>query len=242
MTRLRFRYHDVNRSGKTIARSLRDMERARVFFREVAFGYLECIVLLVLGVVACFAQHWSYGLCVAATSVTAFLFTIRVGARIARMDLEADDRYDHVTTVLQENVAGARVVRAFGREPDELVIAIDVPTAPRETAFLKLGRKASNTPAVVTVAIAAERRDGVVVNARVALGAVGPHPLRARAAEDALLGTRLTLADVDAAAAEAAAATEPVSDAIASTWYRRRMTSLVVARALTAIAASGGGA
>lgn len=119
VTRLRFRYHDVNRSGKTIARSLRDMERARVFFREVAFGYLECAVLLALGIVAAFVVHWSYGVCIAAASTTAFLLTLRIGSRIARMDLEADDHYDHVTTVLQENVAGARVVRAFGREPDE---------------------------------------------------------------------------------------------------------------------------
>lgn len=119
VTRLRFRYHDENRSGKTIARSLRDMERARVFFREVAFGYLECLVLLVLGLTACFAVHWSYGLAVSVSSVAAFLLTLRIGSRIARMDLDADEHYDHVTTVLQENVAGARVVRAFGREPEE---------------------------------------------------------------------------------------------------------------------------
>ena len=49
--RLRFRWHDENRSGKTIARSLRDMEKARHFFHAVAFGYVE-LALLVLGVLA----------------------------------------------------------------------------------------------------------------------------------------------------------------------------------------------
>lgn len=119
VTRLRFRWHDRNRSGKTIARSLRDMERARMFFREVAFGYAELLILLVLALVACALVHPAFGLAIGATSLTAFLLTLRVGSRIARMDLVADDSYDHVTTVLQENVAGARVVRAFGREPGQ---------------------------------------------------------------------------------------------------------------------------
>jgi ATP-binding cassette subfamily B protein len=119
VTLLRFRWHDRNRSGKTIARSLRDMERARLFFREVAFGYAELVVLLALGLVACATVHWAFGLAIAVTSTTAFLLTLRVGGRIARMDLASDEEYDHVSTVLQENVAGARVIRAFGREHEE---------------------------------------------------------------------------------------------------------------------------
>lgn len=119
VTLLRFRWHDQNRSGKTIVRSLRDMERARLFFREVAYGYAELVLLLVLGLVACATFHWAFGLALLATSGTAFILTLRIGSRIAQMDLAADDEYDHVTTVLQENVAGARVVRAFGREPDQ---------------------------------------------------------------------------------------------------------------------------
>ena len=104
---LRFRWHDANRSGKTIARSLRDMEKAKQFFREVVFGYTE-IVLLVVGVtVLAFATWWTFGVAFA-------------GTRIAQMDRAISDDYDRVTTALQENVAGARVVRAFGREADEV--------------------------------------------------------------------------------------------------------------------------
>jgi ATP-binding cassette subfamily B protein len=117
--RLRFAYHDENRSGKTIARSLRDMEKARHFFREVAYGYLEASVLIVGVLVMSFWQHWSYGLAVAATMLPSVLITLLVGRRCAAMDRDVSDDYDRVTTVLQENVAGARVVRAFGRERQE---------------------------------------------------------------------------------------------------------------------------
>ncbi len=119
VTRLHFRYHDKNRSGKTIARSLRDMEKAKRFFREVAFGYIE-IALIAVGVIAVsFAEHWSYGVVMLVSVGTALATTLHIGGEIARRDRVVSDRYDDVTTVLQENVAGARVVRAFGRENEE---------------------------------------------------------------------------------------------------------------------------
>ena len=65
------------------------------------------------------------------------------------------------------------------------------PHAARETAFIKFGRKHANTPAVVTVAVALERRDGRVSAARIALGAAGPHPIRATGAEAVLTGSAL---------------------------------------------------
>lgn len=119
VTSLRFTYHDENRSGKTIARALRDMEKARNFFREVAFGYLDAILMVVGVLVAAFAAHWTYGVALGAVVVCAFGMTIRMGMRIAQINRQVSDDYDKVSTNLQENVAGARVVRAFGREPEE---------------------------------------------------------------------------------------------------------------------------
>jgi CO/xanthine dehydrogenase FAD-binding subunit len=121
--------------------------------------------------------------------------------------------------------------------PDELLIEIQVPMAERETAFLKLGRKHANTPAVVTVAIALERLGGRVRDARIALGAVGPHPIRAVAAEAALNGAVLDQAAIATAADAAARECEPFTDAIATEWYRRRMVAVFVRRALERIAA-----
>jgi ATP-binding cassette subfamily B protein len=118
--RLPFAWHDENRSGKTIARSLGDMEKAKAFFREAAFGYVE-IGLLVAGVIALsFVLHWSYGVVTAGVFLGALTATAIVGARLARIDRGVSDRYEVVTTQVQENVAGARVVRAFGQEPAEV--------------------------------------------------------------------------------------------------------------------------
>jgi CO/xanthine dehydrogenase FAD-binding subunit len=115
---------------------------------------------------------------------------------------------------------------------DELLVEVGVPIRSEPTAYLKLGRKHANTPAVVTVAVRLEWHEGRVADARIALGAVGPHPIRARQAEQVLVGAGLD-ADAIAAAADAAAeGCEPFTDGIATEWYRRRMVRLFVGRAL----------
>ena len=118
----------------------------------------------------------------------------------------------------------------------ELVTRINVPRPRGKTAFLKFGRRQANTPAVVTIAAQIMRDDqGVCQEARIALGAVGDYPLRARQAEAALRGRKLDAKSITDAAAAAMQEAQPFSDAIASGWYRRKMVGVYVRRALEAI-------
>jgi carbon-monoxide dehydrogenase medium subunit len=126
-------------------------------------------------------------------------------------------------------------------EPDELLVAISVPIATGPTAYIKFGRKHANTPSVVTVAARVEWDGDRVAVARIALGAVGPHPIRARAAEDMLVGTNLGPAAIASATASAVEECEPFTDGIATEWYRRKMVGLFVGRALEQLAAGAAG-
>ena len=125
--------------------------------------------------------------------------------------------------------------------PDELLVEIEVPIRSEPTAYLKFGRKHANTPAVVTVAVRLEWHGERVAHARIALGAAGPHPVRARGAEALVVGTRLDADAIAAAAAAAALECEPFTDGVATEWYRRRMVSLFVGRALAQLAPGAGG-
>ena len=93
------------------------------------------------------------------------------------------------------------------RPGEEIVLSVAFDDDP-DIVFLRHARRAANSPAVVAVAVS---------RGRVALGGVAPHPV-------------LTVADPKRAAEEI----DPPSDAIASAWYRRRMTELFVRRALEA--------
>jgi carbon-monoxide dehydrogenase medium subunit len=119
------------------------------------------------------------------------------------------------------------------RAADELVVALRVPQAAGQSAYLRYGRRQANTPAVVAVAARVmSEADGTVVDARIALGAAGPHPLRARQAEAALIGKLLDPSSIADAAQAAQAECDPPTDALASSWYRRRMVGVYVRRAL----------
>jgi CO/xanthine dehydrogenase FAD-binding subunit len=123
---------------------------------------------------------------------------------------------------------------------DELVTSIVVPLEAGSTAFVKFGRKASNTPSVVTVAVHATMDGDTVTSARIALGAAGPHPVRMTRAEAGITGTRLGEAAIAAAATAATEDCDPITDAVASDWYRRRMVGVFVRRALSELASSAG--
>jgi CO/xanthine dehydrogenase FAD-binding subunit len=122
-------------------------------------------------------------------------------------------------------------------ESDELVVEIQVPKPRGKVALLKYGRLYTNTPAIVSVAVNVMRENGRVGDARIALNAVGPHPLRAVKAEAAIEGKALNAAAIEEAAKAAAAECEPFTDPIATEWYRRKMAGVFVQRALAQVAA-----
>jgi carbon-monoxide dehydrogenase medium subunit len=75
---------------------------------------------------------------------------------------------------------------------------------------------------------------GRVSDARIALGAVGPRPFRAREAEAHLVGAPLDPGRVGRAADLAAAAARPITDVRGGADYRTAMVHALVARCLGA--------
>jgi CO/xanthine dehydrogenase FAD-binding subunit len=89
--------------------------------------------------------------------------------------------------------------------PGELITSVEVPLLPEEarSGYLKVRDRASYEFALASAAVALTITDGVIRDARVALGGLATVPWRSRAAEDALRGAPVTLESF-AAAAEAA--------------------------------------
>ena len=119
--------------------------------------------------------------------------------------------------------------------PGELITAIQVPAAPftRHSHYLKLRDRASFAFALVSAAVALDTRDGVIQQARIALGGVAPKPWRAAAAEAALRGRNTD--DPATFAAAAALATEGAQPASRNA-FKLRLAERAVARALAELA------
>jgi carbon-monoxide dehydrogenase medium subunit len=122
---------------------------------------------------------------------------------------------------------------------DEIVVEVRVPTAAKGVggAYLKHRHPASSY-AVVGVAAVVEAKDGKCVKASLVVGGATTTPVRASAAEAALVGQPLGDAAFAAAAAKVAAAIqEPLSDPYASGEYRTHLATVLARRALAAAAA-----
>ena len=128
-----------------------------------------------------------------------------------------------------------RGVRRTVLAPDELLVEIVIP-APGPGSG---GTYVRHTPrreldiAVVGVASQLTIRDGQCVKARIALAAVAPTPVRARAAEASLEGQAVTPALIDEAANLAVDASSPISDQRGSVEFRRHLVRVLTRRTLT---------
>ena len=118
-------------------------------------------------------------------------------------------------------------------EPGELLVSVHVPrladgvrVAHRKVSFRE-------RPAI-TVAVRLDVREGVVEDARVAVGSVNVRPVVASSAEEILRGSDVGSLDVAAAGEAAATEVEPVEDLNGSVEYKRQLVRVVTARTLAA--------
>lgn len=121
-------------------------------------------------------------------------------------------------------------------EPDELVTEIKVPPQPtgNGTSFIKFLPATHDDYAMVSVATRVTLdANGCIADARVALGAMGWTPIRARAVEKALLGMRPGTEGFREAAFLVKEEVDPLDSIRGSVEYRREMAAVHVLRAVT---------
>ncbi len=118
-------------------------------------------------------------------------------------------------------------------EPGELLTEIQVPAAPPHTgtAHTKFNIIESDVATVgVAVSFTLDSGDGVCRDARIVLGACAPIPMRAKQAEEALRGKKITDRLLKEAGQKASEEAEAVSDISASEEYRRQLVKVLVGR------------
>ena len=120
LERLSFSYHDQAQTGQLMTRVTSDVEAVRTFNSTGLLQLLNAIVMLIGSASILLATNWKLGL-VALAIIPAILavflfFLARVGPRFRVVQ----QKLGNLNTILQENLAGIRVVKAFVREPYEL--------------------------------------------------------------------------------------------------------------------------
>jgi aerobic carbon-monoxide dehydrogenase medium subunit len=123
---------------------------------------------------------------------------------------------------------------ATALEPDEILTAVRYPVWESRCGFAveEFARRSGDFAIAGVACGVALTPHGTIARAAIALFGMGTTPLRADAAESALLGSPVESADLRAAAAAAASATDPSDDIHGTAAFRRRVAAHLTERAL----------
>jgi CO/xanthine dehydrogenase FAD-binding subunit len=119
--------------------------------------------------------------------------------------------------------------------PGELLVAIRLPPPDPHAAAAYLRFTPRREMDIAVAGAGAWIRlgpDGAIVEARIALASVAPTPIRAPAAERALIGARPGTASFEQAGRLAAQDARPIADTRGSADYRRKLVAVLTARTL----------
>jgi len=147
----------------------------------------------------------------------------------------ADDSVSIRTVALSDFFTGPgkTVLRA-----NELLTAIEFPQPGDgfSATFQKSGPRPALEISTVSMGVAGVLKEGVFSGVRIAIGAVAPIPLRAKATEAVLEGQLLSEENIEKAVEAVQQEVTPIDDARASAWYRKHLTAVYIRRALSHVA------
>jgi ATP-binding cassette, subfamily B, bacterial len=117
--RLSFTYHDNMKTGELLQRATSDVEAMRRFFAEQGVGIGRIVILFTVNVTAVMTISVSlalYSIIIIPFMVIVSLFFFR---KISKVYEAFQEQEANLSTVLQENLSGVRVVKAFARQDYE---------------------------------------------------------------------------------------------------------------------------
>ncbi len=117
---LSFSYHDRSHTGKLMTRMTSDVELVRMFLGRGLVMLVSSIVLLIGTLIMLFLMNWKLTLLVMLVIPgVGFIFMIFV-KKIMPMSRTVQQKLGTLNTILQENLSGMRIVKAFAREGYEI--------------------------------------------------------------------------------------------------------------------------
>ncbi|MGH2532309.1 MAG: FAD binding domain-containing protein [Thermomicrobiales bacterium] len=127
-------------------------------------------------------------------------------------------------------------------EPDEVLTEVRIPVPAERTgmSYQKLANQASGFAMVGVAAVVTLGADGSCQDVRIGITGAGSHAVRATGVEDALRGSALDDAAIQAAAEHASEGVDFLDDIHGSAEYRRRVTIGLTQRAIRTAADRGG--
>lgn len=116
---LSFAYHDRTQAGQLMTRLTSDVEQVRAFIAGGLLQFIGAVLMIVGSLAALFSMNWQLTV-VAVLFIPPSMVVLGYFMQVVRPMWETiQQRLGLLNVVLQENISGVRLVKAFGREAYE---------------------------------------------------------------------------------------------------------------------------
>lgn len=114
-----FTYFDSTRTGDIMSRLTGDLDTVRHFVAFVMPQLYKCILMIITSLGMMFFIHPLFALLMVAISPFICFFAIRLSKEVRPRFGDIRAQFSKLNTMVQENISGHRVVKAFAQEPYE---------------------------------------------------------------------------------------------------------------------------
>ena len=120
LTSLSFAYHDKSQTGQLLARSISDVERIRFLTGRAILRLFQSSSLLVFTFIALLLMNAQLAILSMLLMPMIAYIAYRFGRIFRPLSLDIQQQLAEMTTVLEQNLRGSRIVKAFAQEDAEI--------------------------------------------------------------------------------------------------------------------------
>ncbi len=117
--RLSFSYHDKNQTGQLMIRATDDVEKVRLFIGQGLLQLVGAIILLTGTLIILFSTNVKLAFAAVPILPVAFVLFMVFGGLSQPLFAKVQQKLSVLNTILQENLAGVKVIKAFTREKEQ---------------------------------------------------------------------------------------------------------------------------
>lgn len=117
--RLSFSYHDKNQTGQLMIRATDDVEKVRLFIGQGLLQLVGALILLTGTLIILFTTNTALAWTAMPILPIALVLFVIFGAISQPLFAKVQQKLSALNTVLQENLAGIKVIQAFTREKQQ---------------------------------------------------------------------------------------------------------------------------
>lgn len=118
--RMDFRFFDKNRVGDLMSRLTGDIDAIRVFVAGTVYQLIINICTFIFALIMMFNINVQFTLILLVIAPVIFFMATQMASHIRGAHMEVREEYSRLNSMVQENISGNRVVKAFAKEDYEI--------------------------------------------------------------------------------------------------------------------------